>query len=663
MKMAIPYIQSEASAAPRIDENSVAAPFVAMRRAVASVMGDAKEVNDELYRNYMASQEMEDIDNAMGYQTKFMEIQGEYNNEVAQQGEMFAGHTKLWDEKYKQRVQNLDYKFSDPKLAVKFKRDKEHALVLGNLAASRDAIAARRGANKRNAEANINYFVDNRDYDSANAAVDSATGVLFTPDEARAKKWGIDRNADMHRLKDMTINEPDKFWEILEDGLLDKRYSAVEQEQFRSLLKTGQVQNERNEFLSTLNFIPKDKINSKNNPAPEFTGRFTKRECDWINAIQGGQFDNVEQDIQSAVIEEANASPFLLTTNPETRAQKKSDFIHKWKQFGVKEGFLDEQWEMASKASKEIKYPTIDSGMILDRLDQRGALRNDKQISWFKQQIQEYPDMYKIAESKTTGINKKTINKDKLAKIINAEELSHKSLTRKGIMQDFVTWRTTTPEGKDASMFVQEERLLSLVKQHTGNNDLVYTPSLNEADKMVGNAKKAAQEAQYEKFKKWAEKNDAGKVEIDTRIKASPLQKTVLSYDTTHKDLPVGVLIPKKDVEQYNAKNYVMEVTFDNKKFRRFKIVGVTDAPTPQLSYNVAKQGRFRTNSAYTVQARFVMGDLETLMKQQESAPKPPRQIMLEDGLLPEGVSAQEYEDKGLLPPLEPEEATPVAEL
>ena len=67
-------------------------------------------------------------------------------------------------------------------------------------------------------------------------------------------------------------------------------------------------------------------------------------------------------------------------------------------------------------------------------------------------------------------------------------------------------------------------------------------------------------------------------------------------------------------------KNCVVEATFDNDHFRRFRIVGACEGDVPVMTYAVAREGFYDKGRSYAVDMRIIKGDPDQLMKEQEAA-------------------------------------------
>lgn len=442
---------------------------------------------------------------------------------------------------------------------------------------------------------------------------------LLAPDQAELMKEKANKINLGQQFDNLAATNPGDAYDLLDSEAYKNQFSPYELDVMRRRLASQARPATADSFFNSFVLTrKKDKGKSgTKNDGPEWTGFFTKKECEWIRAIEAGKGGVVRPQIAAAAAEEARAfNPSL----PEEESEVARDaYIQKYSRLGMEKEWLSRQWGNADKMRKELKTPTIDIKGRLDLLEKRGSLLNQ---SSFNAENQPYSNKEGWASDGKfrdefmgqLGLTGTEDAEKAMSKYMAYARATHATGLRSQISERFHSWREN--DGKDATQAEQQAKLINLTREITGNRDISFVDE--GVDLMDSNVDKA-RAVQQNRFVQWAAKSGR-KYWVDSTPQEASMQRVSLGFDSARKDLPAGILLPKSMMEGFDQKNGVVEVTFDNEHFRRFRVVGTCEGNSPQMSYAVAREGLYDAGRTFAVDMRIIKGDTDQLMKQQDAA-------------------------------------------
>lgn len=442
---------------------------------------------------------------------------------------------------------------------------------------------------------------------------------LITETAMRNGLFQVDQADAIGRFDNLAAQQPQQAYDLLDSEEYKDLFSPAELHAMRRKLASQARPAAAGSFFNSFVLTrKKDKGKSgTKNDGPEWTGFFTTKECEWIRAIEAGKGAVVRPQVAAAAAEEARA--FNPSLSQEESEVARDAYIQKYSRFGLEKEWLGRQWTAADDMRKKLKTPTIDIKGRLNLLEKKGTLLNQQA---FNAENQPYSNeegwksggKFRDEFMGQLGLTPTETNKSAMAKYMAYARANHAAGLRSQISERFCSWREN--DGKDATQAEQQAKLISLTREITGNRDISFVDEgVNQMDSNIANAR----DVQRSRFAQWAVKSGR-KYWVDSTAQEVPVQRVSLGFDSTRKDLPAGILLPKSMMEGFDQENGVVEATFDNEHFRRFRVVGTCEGGSPQMSYAVAREGLYDAGRSFAVDMRIIKGDADQLMKQQDVA-------------------------------------------
>lgn len=436
--------------------------------------------------------------------------------------------------------------------------------------------------------------------DAARYAREAGASGVLTPAQVKRLEYEAGQKGAADELDALTYSNPDEAYDRLNNGQYDMYLSAAERARWLAKMREDKKLAKPKDIMDT--YIDNPEAAKAEDKTPEFSGYFTAQECGWINAIAAGKGDDVKQEMEYAAIEEARAF------DPKGDQEKfRADFMRKWNgQFGLDKDFCSRQLSLAEKRRGKLTSPQIDVKQRLDNMESGGVLRNEE--TWAKIQ-QNMPSVERIRRDykALAGINDNDEDERVQEKYLTYRMKAHNKELRGRINEMYDAW-LDTEEGEKATPHEQAEQLRSIARLVTGRENV----GVGGVQDLEQNAIEGTQ-LQEKKHADWL--RSRGKlVQYSPAVREEPYMNASMGFDSEQKDLPAGVLLPKSMLGDAKQEDVVMEITYDNKHIRRFRVVGTTDGEQPVMTYAVARDGGYELDRVYHVAARLRHGKTDELM-------------------------------------------------
>lgn len=436
--------------------------------------------------------------------------------------------------------------------------------------------------------------------DAAHYAREAGASGVLTPAQVQRLEYEAGQKGATDELDALTYSNPDEAYDRLNNGQYDMYLSPAERARRLAKMREDKKLAKPKDIMDT--YIDNPEAAKAKDKTPEFSGYFTAQECGWINAIAAGKGGDVKQEMEYAAIEEARA--FDPKGDPE---RFRADYVRKWHdQFGLDKDFCTRQLSLAEKRRGKLTSPQIDVKQRLDNMESGGVLRNEE--TWAKIQ-QNMPSVERIRRDykALAGINDDDEDERVQEKYLTYRMKAHNKELRGRINEMYDAW-LDTEEGEKAAPVVQAEKFLSIARQVTGRKDI------GMGERMALNMMyTTGMQAQGVRHREW-ERAQGQRYHIEPRAAQEPYMNASMGFDSERKDLPAGVLLPKSMLGDAKQEDVVMEITYDNKHIRRFRVVGTTDGEQPVMTYAVARDGGYELDRVYNVAARLRHGRTDELM-------------------------------------------------
>ncbi len=493
---------------------------------------------------------------------------------------------------------------------------------------------------RRNFEDNLRLSLTTRDYPGAISSIDRAVDDgLITSTNAEARKQGIRHDATWENAQILLATDPDELNRQLDDGTFNGTLSPLEQENLRrELAREG----EQRKAAYLQNAHRKGASGAKRKPS-ELVGYLTKKQHTWLQAVQSGDGANYKRAITAGAIEEAACAPMNLS--PEKWEAWRARYLAVYTELGMSKDFLNRQLQEAEERNKTLAYPSLPVKDILDRAERDGHLLNPQQAEQLRKQYDDSEKWKKGGDFRNKHpYNKEDSQETAFGKFIQQQLLpQHAAELHATIFTQFNAWRTYNEEGQKADLVAQQEKLQSIIRDVTGNQQY----RLVARTKGITREVETARALQYNKYLTYIRRNPQNV--LISPPEQAPEHNASIGYDTDP-GKPFGILIPKRMADDINLQHASITFTYDDDgTCATLPIVGTCEGDSPMMTKAVADE--FYANPKETRRARW-------RANAGGSSSTSPLNYTTDDGLAPEepAYPDEEYEedvpvsDSGLIP-------------
>ncbi len=363
----------------------------------------------------------------------------------------------------------------------------------------------------------------------------------------------------------------------------------------------------------------------KEDVGPEWWGRYSKQEIGWLMQIKAGHGEEVQPAVRGQAMAEALALKPELMDDEAGLERARAEYEQRYKRLGMGDDDIKRAWDKGVKHLEGLRAGGINPAARLQIARSGGQLLNREQMKGFEDGFARDKDGDMTLEEfakggwaremygAMAGVTGKDSAKAAWEKIRNKREKDMVTQSEGMISERYAAWRATE-EGKKATPLEQLEELRAIAKEVTGH-EVRFTG----ADALEGRQTDVldAQELRAREF----ERANVRGIKVTKRGEPERPEygKVDLGFDTEQKELPVGVLIPEGMAKGKDLGKMVYDVVFDNKHFRRFRVVGTTKGERPVMTYRTAAESGRMVNATYTVVGAVRSGDVPALMDEADN--------------------------------------------
>lgn len=434
---------------------------------------------------------------------------------------------------------------------------------------------------------------------------------LITETAMNSGIFQVDQADAIGRFDNLAATNPDLAAEMINRGELDGLFSAAEQEKMMHSLRR-QDDSRLTELIDQAVSQPRGKDNRQAMASALLAGSPYKDELKFLSIYNRDQsfaacMPEIENFLHRLADDVAPGEEKNVLESKMTDLSRKCTFYQM--PSDTKSRLLK---RMEENAKRRAEYPKLNA---VDYIRNATAGRNVKLYdpALYNERIgslnQAANSTYALVKDsyKNAGFSVPDRAKwgEKYAHdSINAleDELTNQTISK--VRVAFDSWHNAYKQDhgdKEPSITIQEDKLETLLRQYTGNQNFSLPGKFGmEADNVVNEANKAAKDAYLQR------KESAPKLADDQAKERFIPQKTftfpaTVSVDTVQTNAPAGILLPesmrKRFGDDLSHVAALVPVSSSSRRGRPLPIVGFTKASSPQLTLAGASKLRMTFSS------------------------------------------------------------------
>lgn len=514
--------------------------------------------------------------------------------------------------KFGQRIESLGGTFFSPEIAMKARGVKEGVKAslperYRGLAAKHQLSVARQAF-----ETNLKLAEEKGDWGGYESSVmGGVQSQVISPAEGELRLLRGRKKASLQNFKNLAATNPDLAAEMINRGELDGYFSAAEQEQMMRSLRSHD-DDRLTELINQAVSQPRGRDNRQAMASALLAGSPYEDELKFLSVYNRDQsfaacMPEIENFLHRLADDVAPGEEKDVLESKMTDLSRKCTFYQM--PSDTKSRLLK---RMEENAKRRAEYPKLNAveyiknataGRNVKLYDP--ALYNERTAGLRQQAIESYMLLKDTVQAAgLSDLGKKKFLREYINKHAEGLQEALNNQTVSKVRIAFDAWHDAYKQDhgdKEPSITIQEDKLETLLRQYTGNQNFSLPGKFGmEADNVVNKANKAAKDAYLQR------KESAPKLADDQAKERLIPQKTftfpaTLSVDTVQTNAPAGILLPesmrKRFGDDLSHVAALVPVSSSSRRGRPLPIVGFTKASSPQLTLAGASKLRMTFSS------------------------------------------------------------------
>ncbi len=553
----------------------------------------------------LASQFEDDMTKRLGF------ARGHESSFYNSDGSLRESSLNTFIRNYEGRFKKLKGAFVSPEAAAKFEAKQQSVMQQLRQRAGGLLLKGQIQESRQAFEEGLKGDLDRRDFSSARSRYIGAHHAgIITETAMNSGIFNVDKTEAKQNFNNLAATNPDLAAEKINSGELDGYFSAAEQEQMMRSLRSHD-DNRLTELVDQAVSQPRGKDNRQAMASALLAGSLYEDELKFLSVYNRDQnfaacMPEIENFLHRLADDVAPGEEKDVLESKMTDLSRKCTFYQM--PSDTKSRLLK---RMEENAKRRAEYPKLNAveyiknataGRNVKLYDP--ALYNERTAGLRQQAIESYmllKDTVQAAGLSDPG--KKKVVREYINKHAEGLQEALNNQTVSKVRIAFDAWHDAYKQDhgdKEPSITIQEDKLETLLRQYTGNQNFSLPGKFGmEADNVVNEANKAAKDAYLQR------KESAPKLADDQAKEHLLPQKpftfpAMLSVNTVQTNAPAGILLPESMKKRFgdNLSHVAALVPVSSsRRGRPLPVVGFTKASSPQLTLAGASKLRMTFSS------------------------------------------------------------------